>query len=409
MKALGTTSFLVVEGPPGTGKTKFITEVVMQTLKRSFGARILLTSQTHVDLDNALQQIRDASSNDSLKLVRIGHRHDERVSSTVADLLLENRVDQWLDSIRSNSEEFLAAHAARLGVDRTEIHLGMAAARLRAALEDLHALETKNADVDVKVTELTQQEAERAATSRSDTYHELREVLRESRDTVRLLEAQIKRTRRRVRDARAELTTHAALGTDLAALSADELHEWEEAFLEGSDATRRIHRLVSLAGEWYLRFGRSRDFFAALIADSEVIAGTCLGFAGVPGIQDLEFDLCIVDEASKATVTELLVPLSRSRRWILVGDRKQLPPFVEDALGDPDLLKAHNLRKEDLEVTLLDILADRLPRACVTGLLHQHRMIRQIGDLISHCFYDGNLQSLREGDHVYWHRLCPSQ
>jgi hypothetical protein len=33
-----------------------------------------------------------------------------------------------------------------------------------------------------------------------------------------------------------------------------------------------MHRLVSLAEEWYLRFGRSRDFFAALIADSEVIA-----------------------------------------------------------------------------------------------------------------------------------------
>ena len=404
LKALGTNSFLVVEGPPGTGKTRFITEVVIQTLKRSPGARILVTSQTHVALDNALQQIRNAS-NDTLKLVRIGHRHDERVSSTVVDLLLENRVDTWLDSVRSNSERFIAAHAARLGVDPTEIHLGMAAARLRIALEDLHALETKNTDVDAKLVELTQQEAERAATDRSDTYHELREVLRESRDTARVLEAEIKLTRRRVEDARADLSTHGALGADLAALSADELQEWEEVFLESSDAASRIHRLVSLAGEWYVRFGRSRDFFAALIADSEVIAGTCLGFAGVRGIQDLEFDLCIVDEASKATVTELLVPLSRSRRWILVGDRKQLPPFVEDALGDPALLRAHNLRKEDLEVTLLDILADRLPRACVTGLVHQHRMVRQIGDLVSHCFYDGNLQSLREGDS---HLLSPA-
>ena len=105
-----------------------------------------------------------------------------------------------------------------------------------------------------------------------------------------------------------------------------------------------------------------------------------------------------MDEASKATVTELLVPLSRSRRWILVGDRRQLPPFVEDTLGDAVLLKEYNLSPEDLKVTLLDILADRLPKACVTALVYQHRMIRQIGDLVSHCFYDGELQSLREGD-----------
>ena len=200
----------------------------------------------------------------------------------------------------------------------------------------------------------------------------------------------------RIKDARAGLKRLPEYGAELSELSVVELREWEEAFLEQNESTRRMHRLLTLAGEWYLRFGRSRDFFAALIADAEVIAGTCLGFAGVRGIQNVEFDLCIVDEASKATVTELLVPLSRSRKWILVGDRNQLPPFVDAALGDPALLNTHNLSRDDLEMTLLHHLADRLPSACVTGLVYQHRMIRQIGDLISYCFYDGRLKSLLE-------------
>ena len=402
LKALGTDSFLVVEGPPGTGKTRFISEVVIRTLKRDPEARILVTSQTHVALDNALEQIRQAD--DSLKLVRIGRRQDDRVSSEVTDLLLENRVDTWLASVRSNSKRFLCAHATALGVDRIEIDLGMAAARLRAALDELHALDRDHGTAVDEVTRRTQ-EAERVAPERGDTYHEVNEALHESADTAKRLEAEIKRARQRVKAARAELAALPDLGSDLAKLSADELRDWEDAFLDSTDATRTMHRLVALAGEWYLRFGRSRDFFVPLIADSQVIAGTCLGFAGVRGIQNVDFDLCIVDEASKATVTELLVPLSRSRKWILVGDRKQLPPFVEDALKDPVFLNTYNFAREDLEVTLLDLLADRLPPSCVTALVHQHRMIKQIGDLVSHCFYGGELQSSHEGDP---HLLAPA-
>ena len=399
-RALGTDSLLVVEGPPGTGKTRFIKELVIQTLKRTPEARILLTSQTHVALDNALEQIQSAST--SLKLVRIGHRNDDRVSPEVANLLLENRVDTWLTSVRSNSERFLAEHANELGVDRTEIDLGMAAARLRAALDHLQVLDRERRAATSEVTTLVRK-GEKAAVNRADTYQEVNEALQESSDTAKRLEAEIKRARRRVNDARAELAT-LPNGPALAELTADEIREWEEAFLNTNDSQRKMHRLVALAGEWYLRFGRSRDFFAALIADSEVIAGTCLGFAGVRGIQNVDFDLCIVDEASKATATELLVPLSRSHKWILVGDRKQLPPFVDAALRDASFLNSYNLTKEDLEATLLDVLADRLPPSCVTGLVHQHRMIKPIGDLVSQCFYDGQLKSSDEGNRQ---RLAP--
>ena len=230
----------------------------------------------------------------------------------MADLLLENRVDKWLSSVRSKSEQFLSAHAGELGVDRTEIDLGMAAARLRASLDDLESLEQRTSTVAAEVENINRRDGEQDVVERGDTYHELQEELRESRDTAKRLEVEVRRARGRVKDARTALRALPDLGTDLAALGATELRDWEEAFLDGTDASRRVHRLVALAGEWYLRFGRSRDFFAALIADSEVIAGTCLGFTGVHGIQNVEFDLCVVDEASKATVTELLVPLSRS-------------------------------------------------------------------------------------------------
>ena len=42
-----------------------------------------------------------------------------------------------------------------------------------------------------------------------------------------------------------------------------------------------------------------------------------------------DFDTLIVDEASRVTDAEFLIGAYRSRRWILVGDEHQLPPYVE--------------------------------------------------------------------------------
>ncbi len=110
-------------------------------------------------------------------------------------------------------------------------------------------------------------------------------------------------------------------------------------------------------------------------------------------VQDIEFDLCIVDEASKATATEVLVPMARSRRWILVGDSNQLPPFQDEASSNAQFLGRYDLKPEDVQETLFDLLLRTLPEACCKSLAIQHRMVQPIGELISQCFYDGRLRS----------------
>jgi hypothetical protein len=47
--------------------------------------------------------------------------------------------------------------------------------------------------------------------------------------------------------------------------------------------------------------------------------------------EGIPFDLAIIDEASKATLGEFLVPGIRAKRWLLVGDEKQLSPHVDQA------------------------------------------------------------------------------
>ena len=48
----------------------------------------------------------------------------------------------------------------------------------------------------------------------------------------------------------------------------------------------------------------------------------------------IPFDLAIIDEASKATLGEFLVPGIRAKRWLLVGDEKQLSPHVDQSKID---------------------------------------------------------------------------
>lgn len=50
-----------------------------------------------------------------------------------------------------------------------------------------------------------------------------------------------------------------------------------------------------------------------------------------PHTRGAHFDVLIIDEASKTTLQEFLVPALLARRWIIVGDVRQLPPFAERA------------------------------------------------------------------------------
>lgn len=68
-----------------------------------------------------------------------------------------------------------------------------------------------------------------------------------------------------------------------------------------------------------------------LLAVTNLFCCTTTGIAGSPELRDLAFDTLILDEASRVTDAEFLIGANRARRWILVGDEHQLPPYVEQS------------------------------------------------------------------------------
>ncbi len=69
---------------------------------------------------------------------------------------------------------------------------------------------------------------------------------------------------------------------------------------------------------------------------ANLVCGTTIGILQHPDIKangqtTAAFDVLIVDEASKTTFQEFLVPALLAKRWVIVGDPKQLSPYVDDA------------------------------------------------------------------------------
>lgn len=121
------------------------------------------------------------------------------------------------------------------------------------------------------------------------------------------------------------------------------------------------------------------------------------------------FDVVIIDEVSKATPLEMLLPLMRGKKAVLVGDHRQLPPVFNEADGltfedeveqnavketeysNADLTQ-ENLRKYEKMVTasLFKELFEQAPESLRERLTTQFRMHPEIMNMIN-CFYEGQL------------------
>jgi superfamily I DNA and/or RNA helicase len=88
-----------------------------------------------------------------------------------------------------------------------------------------------------------------------------------------------------------------------------------------------------------------------------------------------------------------MVPMANARQWVLVGDEKQLPPFLDSALVETDFLAERELTRAEVDERLFTELGAGLPAECVAVLSHQHRMHPAIGKVVSEVFYGGELRS----------------
>lgn len=204
-KARKTPDFAVLEGPPGSGKTTAICELILQLVLE--GKRVLLCASTHVAVDNVLERLMDGTREheDIVIPVRIGDKKN------VSDAASKWQLEKFIQTEGKRLREFLSGHT---------------------------------------------------------------------------------------NPTKAQSVLHEALGND------------------------------------------EKDLIQRLVLESaNLVCGTTIGILQHPTIKKNkkakhtpapDFDVLIIDEASKTTFQEFLVPALLAKRWIVVGDPRQLSPYVDD-------------------------------------------------------------------------------
>jgi len=173
---------------------------------------------------------------------------------------------------------------------------------------------------------------------------------------------------------------------------------------QSRDDHKSSQKLYDFANEW-LNLIYKPDFKdidneikELLISKHQILGATCVGLANKSlGLDLIEFDIAIIDEAGRATAPELLIPILRAKKVILIGDHNQLPPTIDRKLlqkleGDNE----EDLSSEDFEIlkkSFFEELFEKVSDSNKSMLNEQFRMPEKIGNLISNLFYDNRLNN----------------
>ena len=185
-------------------------------------------------------------------------------------------------------------------------------------------------------------------------------------------------------------------------------------FVMWFDKTRSLlEKRAQLQQDWRKELKlRTDQLIPELLRYADVVGATCIGVATAKGLAEIDFDLAIVDEAGQICLPDLLVPLVRARRCVLVGDHHQLPPFVDsevqtwlDSLS-PQTQQELGLRDEETDSEYITELLTKstfeqlftwgTDQNHMQRFIEQRRMPQVIADFAALHFYDKQLQTSGE-------------
>lgn len=293
-KSLIAKDIALIQGPPGTGKTTVIAEIIWQALLREPEAKILITSQTNLAVDNALDRIKGKKL---VRPIRIGNTEKFEDEGKIYS---NERMKKWVQAKSNTDEEELNSD--------------------NAICDWIKNIKTKCCNDDI-----------------------YSKAILKWRDGLDAKDVTIKNT-------------------------------FSNAYY------KYVNVFAATCSECGSR-NFSETFQTTFQKNSEKQT-------------EPEFDIVIMDEASKATPPELVLPLTLGKKVIIIGDHKQLPPMMDErefsealeAVGAKKLVE--DWTKEDYKISQFEKLFLNAPKNFVASLDTQFRMHEQIMDCISQFYKD---------------------
>lgn len=143
---------------------------------------------------------------------------------------------------------------------------------------------------------------------------------------------------------------------------------------------------------------KERELTTLFLKNIRVIFGTLLGISSWKDFRSIVFDFAIVDEAGRATLSELCVPCIKARHIVLVGDHKQLAPVIDDEIASN---LNSNFPKKEVGTSFFERYFERLSEKKAEvpylenfrhRLIYNYRAEHKICELYNQPFYEGELK-----------------
>lgn len=354
LEALHYKPVYLIQGPPGTGKTTVIVELIQQIISQNSNAKILVTSQSNLAVDNVLERLPE-----KILFMRMA-ADEERISLDIKEHSFQSKLKHWVKDTQENSTLFFQKHFQSKIKDK--------------ALVNFYNFYIKNIG---KVNETN--------------FTSFNDLLRMQNQYIKELFGNVKNLQE------VEKIFDEHLGKRFQQLQRVQ-KDWF-SFLSNS-GTKEGSKKKSMLNDGSSEIGLQTAFVKSV----NVIGATCIHIASSQYSKiNFRFDYVIMDESSKASPAENLVPINMGQNIVLIGDHHQLPPIVtrEEAvkqkvkkqLDDEGLDFDKTFGESLFEKLILEFEGNPNLQRNVKMLDIQYRMPRQVGNLISRFFYDKKLKN----------------
>lgn len=438
-KGSGTDDYTLILGPPGTGKTTVILQWVKYFVKQ--GKRILVTSQNNKAVDNVLERL---AKEDDLECIRVGN--ESKVSQSIHDLLIDNyatniqkkllsRLDDSLKELQEDLKYVtdIKQVLPQYKKDAKEIldfkeSIEKIKTKLQKSTSKLEINNETIAKLDNVISTLSRELSEIDIFLKDyNNASSIKKILSYVNKVLSIISKKLKMSKKErlykklsktheknlpiiedINNIKKDLNEHENKLTQMQDLAQQTLPRIRESMLikqkdfsalyafdkeynkvlENLEKVLNLHQKIEArASKWKESINnRQQALYRTLLEMVDVVGATCIGINTNKEFSKIPFDVVIVDESGQIQLHNLIVPLSRAPKAILVGDHKQLPPIVNQEMVDE--LNENGYESMWMEKSWFELLWDKTPDDRKAMLDTQFRSPSIISNYISSAFYE---------------------
>lgn len=308
-KSISTNKFHIIKGPPGTGKTHSIVAIINYLVDHD--KKILITTHTHIAIDNILEKLDTIKDN---KILRIGIK--EKINPNVYKYTID-------EQIKTHPE-----------------------------YQQIRQLKEENKKLE-QMKENNSKDRINRSTSKSSQHQKNNSIIKRLISKFYNLE-----NNQNTYNQNQEDNTSTQIINHI------------------SENNQQIQKIKN-------------EIQHDLSENAQIIASTILSSSSNI-LKDIEFDYVIMDEASQVPLYMALIPLIKTKKFILIGDDKQLQPITPNNISNP------------LTKSIFNHMIEKYPQYH-TFLNIQYRMNKQISDIASKLYYHDKLETYHENKNIQIH------